>query len=49
MATEMGDAEWVKAQLTSLGFLPETAFYVLIGSTDEIILQLTDFEKNIWR
>ena len=46
MATEMGDEKWVRAQLSNPGFLPETAFYVLIGSTDEIILQLTDSQRK---
>jgi hypothetical protein len=46
IAKEMGDEKWVRAQLSSPGFFPETAFYMLIGNTDEIILQLTDSQRK---
>lgn len=46
IATETGDDKWIRAQLSSPGFFPETAFYTLIGNADNIILQLTDFQKK---
>jgi hypothetical protein len=46
IARETGDENWVRATLSSKSFFPESAFYVLIGRSDDIVLQLTDFQKQ---
>ena len=46
IAKETGDEGWFQAQMSSGGVFPETAFYMMIGNADDIVLREEKFYEK---